>query len=80
MDPIRLRDWAYEHRMDAVIWTDLPPNFTERVGRPFSVAVAEQYLRQLTPEQMAGARNYILNAPAEVSTPLRRHLAAVGWL
>jgi len=75
-----MRNWAAETKMDAVVWTDLPSNFEERTGTPFSVEAAEVYLRGLRGATADNAKRYIVNAPGEVSTPLRRQLAESGWL
>ena len=72
--------WADENGFDGVVWTGLPSNFKEKSGRPFSVARAEAYLMQLPATEAGRARAYIVNAPAEVQTPLRRRLFESGWL
>ena len=61
-----------------MIWTDLPSNFEEKTSEPFSVARAEACLRQLPAAEADRARAYIVNAPAEVQTPLRRMLLESG--
>lgn len=75
-----VRAWAHENGFDGVIWTDLPSNFEEKTGEPFSVVRAEACLRQLPATEADRARAYIVNAPAEVQTPLRRRLLESGWL
>ncbi len=75
-----IRAWADANRFDAVAWTDLPSNFRERTGEPFSVEAAERYLRRLPKSAVDRARRYIENAPPEVDTPLRRRLLATGWI
>lgn len=73
-------DWATDNGLDAVVWTDLPSNFEKRLGVPFSLENAQKYLKGLAKNVARRAREYILNAPAEVDTPLRRELIRTGWL
>jgi len=75
-----VRDWANANGFDAVVWTDLGPNYQEERGIPFSVEAAEAYLRGLPKTLANRARKYIQNAPAEVNTPLRQRLRESGWL
>lgn len=75
-----IREWAATAGIDGVVWTDLPSNFKEETGLGFSLETAERYLRGLPKTAAEKARKYINNAPAEVNTPLRRHLRTVGWL
>lgn len=73
-------DWARTAGFDSVVWTDLPSNFEDRLGVPFSVAQAVDYLQSLPASTADQARNYIRRAPGEVETPLRSVLADSGWL
>ena len=69
-----------EHRLDCVIWSELPPNFEHHTGRPFSAAAAVSYLGELPKVLVDQAREYVDRAPACVDTPLWRRLADEGWL
>ena len=71
-----IRAWAQEQRFAGVVWTDLKPNFTKQTGTSFSVAAAAAYLENLPLTSRTRALKYIANAPEEISTPLRRKLAA----
>ncbi|MFI5352702.1 MAG: hypothetical protein ACHQZS_07040 [Candidatus Binatales bacterium] len=71
-----VRQWALDHPYDAAIWTDLPSNFFGKRKEPFSVAGAIKHLDALSEDEAAKAHQYILKAPSEVSTPLRRALNA----
>ena len=73
-----IRKWAREKAFDAVVWTDLPSNFAEETGQPFSVENAQRYLEGLPSTAKTNALKYISNALPAVSTPLRRRLSATG--
>lgn len=75
-----IQEWATHTDIEGVVWTDLQSNFEDETGNPFSLESAERYLRTLPKTVAEKARKYIDNAPAEVNTPLRRHLLTVGWL
>jgi hypothetical protein len=78
----KIQDWARSKGFEAVVWTDLYPNFEKEHSRhlPFSVENAETYLRELPKGVAIRARKYIQNAPEEVDTPLRRRLRETKWL
>lgn len=71
----QIETWARENSFDCVIWTDLSSNFEK-----FSIAEAVTYLQSLSPDQVTVAREYIIKAPKEVDTPLRRELERIGWI
>lgn len=71
-DKIRL--WLYEKGFRAVVWTDLPSNYTD-----FTPNKALEYLKQLTPESQRAARQYIKLIPPEVKTPLRSIVSNDSW-
>ena len=60
--------------LKAVIWTDLPSNFAEKRGQPFSLEAADEYLRTLEGAGAAEAMDYVSRAPEFVETPLRTFL------
>jgi hypothetical protein len=71
-----IRMWANNKNIDAVVWTDLPPNFEE-----FSVDKAIGYLHNhLSSDGATKAREYIRKAPKDTDTPLRRRLTDDPWL
>jgi hypothetical protein len=72
-------DWATRKRLDAVVWTDLPSNFADKTGRPFSVLSALEYLGQLDSEVRAKAADYIHRPPTFIRTPLRSALTGEPW-
>jgi cation transport regulator ChaC len=76
-----IKEWARQNHFDAVIWTDLPSNFaSKRKLERFTVEAAVAYLQGLCGETAQRAREYILKAPGEVNTPVRRKLQEIGWL
>lgn len=68
----RIRAWVQEKGFDAVIWTALGSNFSNKKGKPFTPEAALQYVSQLIGKSKARALEYINNAPLEVDTPVRR--------
>ncbi|HEU5004341.1 MAG TPA: hypothetical protein VFW71_16405 [Actinomycetota bacterium] len=74
-----VKAWARGHGVDCVIWAELPPNFANHTGRPFSLDTAMRYLGELPRALVEQAREYVNRTPACVDTPLRRRLAEVGW-
>lgn len=74
-----VKEWAREHGLDCVVWSELPANFGNHTGRPFSPDAAVRYLGELPRALVAQAREYVDRAPACVDTPLRRKLAEEGW-
>jgi hypothetical protein len=66
-----LLDWKATHKIDAVIWTDLPPNFTNRTGLPFNLPNNRRYFGTLTPDELASAKEYITKAPQQIITRFR---------
>jgi hypothetical protein len=78
VDSVRI--WLRETAMDAVIWTDLKPNFRETLGSEFSVEEAMSYLKRLNGNTRLKAWEYLEKAPAAVQTPLRRRLVEEGWI
>ncbi len=75
----RIRDWARQQGLDAVIWTDLPSNFNKKTDMPFTVSNAVDYLQTLSGTVAVHAKEYIEKAPDEIITPLRQRLRGLGW-
>lgn len=74
-----IRTWAAKKAFDVVVWTDLQPDFAEKVGRPFSVPNAIAYISTLHTAGRSRAIEYVRLAPAFVKTPLREALQAQPW-
>ena len=76
-----LPEWAQEHQVKAVVWTALSHNFHGKDSK--RIASAEEiigYLSQLEGETRDKAEQYILKAPQQIDTGIRRAIeAALGW-
>ena len=71
--------WARLKKLDAVVWTALKSNFMEKREKPFSVAAAVSYLKDLGPDRKSKAAEYVWRAPDFVKTPLRTALQKEPW-
>ena len=58
--------------IDAVLWTNLSPNFKEKIGLELDTANAINYLRHLPLDAQVKAEEYLRKAPAIIDTPIRR--------
>lgn len=75
-----LAEWAAEKKLDAVIWTALPPRYNGIEGRIPCAEDAITYLRTLEGEKRAHAQDYIKKVPAEFNTPYRKAIRdRLGW-
>lgn len=63
---------------DAVVWTALTSNFSEKRGEPYSTEAALRYFNGLEAEAKARAVEYVVKAPPEVDTPFRRLAVAAA--
>lgn len=66
-----VQKWAIKKGVGAVIWTDLPENFQDKLGVDFSENAAIGHLRGLTGKTRDRARQYIQETPRQVVTHLR---------
>ena len=72
--------WADEKDLDAVIWTDLPENFKDKMGVDYSEYRAICYLKYLADIPQDKAKKYIQETPPEVVTRLRPKIKQeLGW-
>lgn len=72
--------WCAQRQTDAVIWTALPPRFEGEEGLIPTADDAVAYLKGLSGETLAHARDYIERVPDQIATPYRREIAhRVGW-
>ena len=84
---IDLETWAEKNGVDQVIWTALPPSFTDpktgndRNGCWPSEQQAVEYLSKLIDEGVASkAKEYVQRAPAQIDTAYRRRFGGcLGW-
>lgn len=78
IDKIKL--WATEKQLRAVVWTDLPSNYTEETGDIFKPDNAIKYLKNIpNKEGQQASVDYIKNAPHCVNTPFRREVTQDQW-
>ena len=74
-----LEEWATARKLDAVVWTALPPKFggCERIPTEEEVV---RHLRALTGSNRDQAERYIRRAPRQTDTTYRRRIEAeLGW-
>ncbi len=75
-----VNDWlAAQGVFRAAVWTNLPLNFLDETGEPFTHARGLAWLKRLSPESLAEAWRYITFAPEETDTPFRRFLGGDAW-
>ena len=75
-------EWADKSSIDAVVWTALENNFTQKnkaKQKRFTVENAIQHVRKLTPAEKAEAVEYVSRAPDEIRTKLREKLETEPW-
>jgi hypothetical protein len=76
-----LTAWRAAQGCSAVVWTNLPPNFSaRRGGEPLTPAAAVTYVRSLPADQRRQAETYVRRVPAAIQTPIRQALITeLGW-
>ena len=77
----RIRDWAREKNLDAVIWTDLATNFREERNADFTEENVIAYLECLKDQgNEKSAEEYIRKAPCQIRTRMRQEIEdKLGW-
>lgn len=75
--------WTWLTKMeeiDAVLWTNLSPNFKDKMGKELSIESAINYLKNLPLDANARAEEYIRKAPESIDTPIRREvIKQLNW-
>lgn len=72
--------WAKMKKVEAVIWTDLPPKFQVVTGTEFTEENAIIYLNNLPDDSKKKAEEYIRKAPRQIRTGLRSAIEEkLGW-
>lgn len=66
--------WLRENDFDHALFCALPVNFEEIRGEKLSGQAAQKYLDTLNEEQFAIAWEYIVKAPNQIVTPVRKFL------
>jgi hypothetical protein len=72
--------WLHARRIDAAVWTALPPKFAGEDGRMPSAGEVVAFLDGLTGETREKAEQYVRHTPAHIDTRYRRAIEArLGW-
>ncbi|HXD34603.1 MAG TPA: hypothetical protein VN643_26015 [Pyrinomonadaceae bacterium] len=71
--------WATSKKLDVVVWTGLPSNFSKKLNQPVSLEAAVAYLKRLPLDGKLKAAEYIWRAPDFVTTPLRAAMQVEPW-
>lgn len=66
-----LISWGKDSDIDSVIWTDLPPNFTDKTDLAFNLDGITTFFRDLNETELSSARIYVENTPPQVDTRFR---------
>jgi hypothetical protein len=75
-----IKTWAIRLKLDAVIWTNLPPKFPNTIGRILTADEAINYLHSLDKEIKGKAEEYVRRTPKQIVTEFRnRFEREFGW-
>ena len=78
-DP-RIAAWLRARRIDAAVWTAVPPKFDGQNGRVPTADEVVTWLDSCTGERRAAAEDYIRRTPAHIDTLYRRAIETrLGW-
>ncbi|MCD4695844.1 MAG: hypothetical protein K8S16_06345 [Bacteroidales bacterium] len=77
IDKIKL--WATEKKLHAVVWTDLPSNYTKKTQKIFKPDNAIDYLKNLPIEGQESAKEYIRNAQSIIKTSFMTMVIEDQW-
>ncbi|RQO79327.1 hypothetical protein DBR40_02900 [Pedobacter sp. KBW01] len=72
-----LISWNTRPGFDAVIWTDLPPNFKEKQKLPYNLENISGFLSGLSDEEFASAEEYIFKTPPQIYTKFRKKIVSI---
>ena len=77
---LTIYNWAKQQKLDAVIWTNLPPKFADENYRIPSVNEVLNYLSSLEGDKLSQAKEYIQKTPKQIDTNYRREIKAkLNW-
>jgi hypothetical protein len=77
---LKIKSWAINLKLDAVIWTNLPPKFPDTPGQILTVDKAIEYLYSIEVDKKRLAEEYIRRTPKQIDTEFRRRFEAeFGW-
>jgi len=75
-----IRRWACMKKVEAVIWTDLPPKFEEETGIKFTEENVTSYLNNPPDDSKKKAEEYIRRVPRQIRTGFRSAIEkTLGW-
>lgn len=78
--PREIAAWLAARRLDAAVWTAVPPKFAGTGGRVPSAAEVIDFLSSLEGETRQAAEFYLRRTPPHIDTPYRRVIEArLGW-
>lgn len=76
----RIAAWLALHHFDAVVWTAVPPKFSDVEGRMPSADEAVAFLSSLSGTTRQSAEDYVRQVPATIRTAYRiRFERDLGW-
>jgi len=67
----KIKSWAVEKQLDAVVWTDLKSNFKEKQNQDLNPENVVRYVKKLASQDFRNAETYIRNAPIQIGTSIR---------
>jgi len=77
---LTIQKWATNLKLDAVIWTNLPPKFQNTDNKVPSLEEAIYYINSLDINVRRTAEEYIRKAPQQIDTDYRRKFETeFGW-
>jgi hypothetical protein len=76
-----ISNWAKQLKLNAVIWTDLPPKFADENNRVPSISDVVNHLSSLEGHKRSKAENYIRMTPRQIDTIYRREIEEeLNWI
>lgn len=71
-----LTTWNMAKGFDAIIWTDLAPNFSTKTSMRFNIQNIFDFFGNLSPEELLATKHYVQNTPGQVQTQFRSDIEA----
>ena len=82
VDPLQriIQEWLIQNKLDAAIWTGLPPRNKNGIEIAPSLEEVIGYISELSDERISEAKKYILSAPVQINTKYRNFIIQhFGW-
>jgi len=77
---LRIQQWAKSLRIDAAVWTNLPPKFNNVAGQSPTLKEAIDYIKNLNINTRNTVEDYIRRTPKQIDTEYRRKFESeFGW-